>query len=88
MHRSEINEDVKVEDCAFDLDGDYGYRPILLTAIASVDGSDVAVPVDQDSPEGMILALTEEQGMQALLLLARQLGKDKSLEAITKDEEG
>lgn len=88
MYRNEIDENVKVEDYGIDLDDEYGFRPVLLTSFASVDGSDVVVPVDQDDPEGMILALTEEQGMQALLLLARQLGKEKSLAAITEDKEG
>jgi hypothetical protein len=44
-----------------------------------VDSTGVLVPVDGDHPEGMILGLTEEQGAQALLVLAGQIGKAEAL---------
>lgn len=82
MHRDEINHEARIEEPSADLDGDYGYRPILLEGFVPVDSSDVIVPVDSQSPESFILALTEEQGMQALLLLAEQIGKEVAVKAI------
>lgn len=82
MHRDEINPEARIEEPSADLDGDYGYRPILLEGFVPVDSSDVIVPVDSQSPESFILALTEEQGMQALLLLAEQIGKEVAVKAI------
>ena len=84
MHRSEIDHEVKIEEPSADLDGDYGYRPVLLEGFVPVDGSDVIVPVDSDSPESFILALTEEQGIQALLVIAEQLGDLKARDLINE----
>lgn len=84
MHRSEIDPDVTVREPMADLDEDYGDRPILLEGFTPVDGSDVIVPIDSGNPEGFILALTETQGEQALLVLAEQIGTAKALKLITE----
>jgi hypothetical protein len=84
MHYSEIDHEVKIEEPSADLDGDYGYRPILLEGFTPVDGSDVIVPVDSDSPESFTLALTEEQGVQALLALAEQIGDLKARDLVNE----
>lgn len=84
MHRSEIDRKAKVEEPSADIDEDFGYRPILLEGFVPVDGSDVIVPVDSGSPESFILALTEEQGMQALLVLAEQIGDLKARDLINE----
>jgi hypothetical protein len=75
MHHSEIDHEAKVTDALADLDEDdrYGYRPVLMESFVMVDGTDVLVPAE-DSPEGMIVALTETQAIQALLCLAEQIG--------------
>jgi hypothetical protein len=75
MHHSEIDHEAKVTDALADLDEDdrYGYRPVLMESFVMVDGTDVLVPAE-DSPEGMIVALTETQATQALLCLADQIG--------------
>lgn len=87
MHQSEIKSDVAIVDHDKDLvGGRFEDRPILATAFAPVDGSDVMVPVDQYDLEGFILALTEEQGMQLLLVMAAQLGKERAIEAIESAE--
>lgn len=83
MHHSQIDPDVEVMDHDEDLiSGPVEDRPILATLFAPLDGSDILVPVGQDDPEGHILALTEEQGMQLLLVLAAQLGENRSIKAI------
>ena len=86
MHSSEINPNAVIDDNDEDLSGEYGDRPILATFFAPLDASDVLVPVVPGDPEGRILALTEKQGMQLLLVLAAQLGRQTSLTAITEDE--
>lgn len=80
MHYSEINHEAEVSNTGFELEQDHlGDRPVLLEGFAMVDSTDVLVPVDGDHPEGMILGLTEEQGAQALLVLAGQIGKAEAL---------
>lgn len=76
MHRDDINHKIRIEEPSADLDDDYGNRPVLLEGFAPVDGGCVIVPVDGEDPEGFILALTEEQGIQALLLVAAQVGNE------------
>lgn len=83
MHVSKIDHRVEVMDHDEDLvGGPVEDRPILATMFAPLDSSDILVPVAQDEPEGHILALTDEQGMQLLLVLAAQLGEARSVEAI------
>lgn len=83
MHHTEIDSRVEVMDHDEDLiGGPVEDRPILATAFAPIDGTDVMVPVPQDSPEGYILALTEEQGRQALVVLAEQIGKEEAVKLI------
>lgn len=86
MHISDVDHRAEVMDHDEDLiGGPVENRPILATMFAPLDGSDILVPVAQDVPEGHILALTDEQGMQLLLVLAAQLGEERSIEAIKGD---
>lgn len=88
MHHTEIDHEASVTNSGFDLEDDfYGERPILLTFFAPVDNSDVLVPVDESNREGRTLALTEEQGMQAVLELAGQLGKASVIAALGELED-
>lgn len=48
-----------------------------------VDGTDVMVPAG-DHPEGSVVALTEDQAVQALLVLASQIGNEMAVELIRK----
>jgi hypothetical protein len=83
MHHSEIDHNVRIGNADADLgDSLYGDRPILLEGLAPVDGCDILVPASSREPESSIVALTREQGMQALLILAFQLGPETSVEAI------
>jgi hypothetical protein len=86
MRYNEIDHAATVQDNDEDLGDEYGDRPILATFFAPIDGSGVLVPVPPGNPNGYILALTEEQGMQLLLALAAQVGRQTSLTAITEDE--
>lgn len=87
MHYSEINHKVEIQDHDEDLiDSPYGERPILATAFAPVDSGDVIVPVAQDNPEGYILALTQGQGLQLLVVLAKQLGIRNSMDVLHEFE--
>lgn len=80
MHHTEIDHEAQVTHADADLrDGLYGDRPILLDGLAQVDGVDILVPVDGKNPESTIVALTSEQGAQALLVLAAQIGKAEAL---------
>jgi len=83
MHYSEVDPSAEVMDHDEDLiGGPVEDRPILATAFAPLDSTDVLVPVAQSDPEAHILALTEKQGMQLLLVLAAQLGEDRAIKAI------
>lgn len=82
MHHSEIDHEAKVTEPVADLDDWYGERPYLLEGFVPVDSSDVIVPVDSDSPESFILALTEEQAVQTLLSLAEQIGDVRAVKLI------
>lgn len=79
MHHSEINPEAQVQEPSSDIDEDYGNRPVLLEGFTPVDGGDVIVPVDSDGPESFILALTDDQAAQALVVLASQIGKAEAL---------
>lgn len=82
MHSDEINPDVQIEEPVADIDDDFGHRPVLLEGFTPVDGSNVIVPVDRQGPESYILALTEEQGIQVLLVVAAQVGNDTAYNLI------
>lgn len=85
MHYSEIDHTARIGNADADLeDSIYGDRPILLEGLGMVDGSDLLVPVNQQDPESTIVALTGEQGIQALLVLADQIGNEKAIELIRK----
>lgn len=88
MHYTEIDHQAKVSDAIADLDEDdrYGYRPVLLEGFVMVDGTDVLVPAE-DNPESMIVALTEDQAVQALLVLAEQVGNNRALDLIGKQSD-
>jgi hypothetical protein len=80
MHYSEIDHEAKIGNADADLEESiYGDRPILLDGLAAVDGCDILVPADSRNPESTIVALTAEQGAQALLVLASQIGKSEAL---------
>ena len=83
MHYSEINHEAEVSNTGFELEQDHlGDRPVLLEGFAMVDSTDVLVPCDPDYGESMILALTEDQAMRALIELAEQVGKKRALAAV------
>lgn len=84
MHYTEIDPAATVQDAPFDLEDEniHGHRPILLTGFGVLDSSDLLVPVDDTSPESRILALTEDQGRQALVALAGQIGKEEAVQLI------
>lgn len=83
MYSGDIDSSAEIFNHDEDLiDGPAEDRPVLATMFAPVDGSDIIVPVDQDEPEGRILALTRKQGMRLLLVLAEQLGEGESVAAI------
>lgn len=82
MHSSEIDHDVQIEEPASDIDENFGHRPVLLEGFTPVDGSYVIVPVDNQSPESFILALTEKQAERAFLCLATQIGDVRARDLI------
>lgn len=83
MHYSNIDQEAVVQNADADLeDSIYGDRPILLEGFATLDGCDLLVPVDARSPESWIVAMTEKQGAQALVVLADQIGFDEAIALI------
>lgn len=86
MHYSDIEEGANLQHVEADLrDSLYGDRPILLGYLMEIDGTDILVPVQEAGHwAASMVALTAEQGQQALLLLASQIGKEKAIELITK----
>lgn len=85
MHYSDIDHEAVVQNADADLeDSIYGDRPILLEGFAVLDGCDLLVPVDGQDPESRIVAMTEEQGIQALLVLADQIGYTEAITLINK----
>lgn len=85
MHHSEINHDAVLQNADADLeDSIYGDRPILLEGFAALDGCDLLVPCDSRDPESTIVAMTEKQGEQALLILADQIGYTRAISLINE----
>lgn len=84
MHYTQINPAATIQDAPFELEDEeiHGYRPILLTGFGVLDSSDLLVPVNDSDPESRILALTEDQGRQALVVLAGQIGKEEAVQLI------
>lgn len=87
MHHTEIDQNALVHVADVDLgDSVYGNRTVALEGFALVNDCDLLVPVDPRNPEALILALTEEQAIQVILMLAGQIGKGAALAAVQKAE--